>query len=316
MVVQREICVSPIKSTYNRLFPMQKAIIKTVNSYVFQIFLLVTIVCAGILVGLETFPNIVSQYGHLLQVLDRLIIWIFVGEFFLKVAAEGKQPWRYFYDPWNIFDFCIILAVFLPIDNNYLIVLRLGRILRILKLIRALPRLQVLVCALLKSLPSMAYVFLLLFLLFYIYGTTATFIFSKNDPLHFGSLPKSMLSMFQISTLEGWADIMYIQIYGCDRFGYEGIEYLCTSPQSSPLVSAVFFTSFVILGAMIIINLFIGVMTTSLEEAHREQQSYSEEMEILTQFKENENRVEVKLEELQAKIDRMQKMLERMSQKE
>ena len=83
--------------------------------------------------------------------------------------------------------------------------------------------------------------------------------------------------------MEGWSDIMYTQMYGCDRYGYEGMEYLCTTPSTSPIVGAFFFVSFVMLGAMIVINLFIGVMTSSLEEAHREQQGYNEE-EMLTQI--------------------------------
>ncbi|NES80066.1 MAG: ion transporter [Moorea sp. SIO2B7] len=159
----------------------------------------------------------------------------------------------------------MIVTLFLPINTHYIVVLRSFRILRVPRLFNAVPRLQILICALLKSLPSMGYVSLLLSLLFYIYGVGATYIFANNYPVHFGSLPLSILSLFRVVTIENWTDIIYINMYGCDSYGYEGIESLCTEPSASPLISAFFFVSFVLFGSMIVINLFIGVMTNSVE---------------------------------------------------
>ena len=31
-----------------------------------------------------------------------------------KVLAEGKKPWRYFFDYWNVFDFLVVVAGFIP----------------------------------------------------------------------------------------------------------------------------------------------------------------------------------------------------------
>ena len=73
----------------------------------------------------------------------------------------------------------------------------------VLKLVRALPRLQLLVSALLKSIPSMGYVSVLLGMLFYLYGVAATHLFGANDPVHFGSLERSLLTLFQVVTLDG-----------------------------------------------------------------------------------------------------------------
>ena len=147
-------------------------------------------------------------------------------------------------------------------------VLRLLRLLRVLKLVKALPKLQILVSALLKSIPSMGYVTLLLFLLFYVYAVSAVFLFGHNDPLHFGDLETAMLSLFRVVTLEDWTDIMYINMYGCDRYGYTAKSIVaCTNPEANPLLASLFFVSFVLIGTMIILNLFIGVIMTGMEEA-------------------------------------------------
>ena len=132
--------------------------------------------------------------------MDQVILWIFVVEIVIKMGAEGKQPWRYFADPWNVFDFIIVAVCFLPINAEYAAVLRLLRLLRVLKLVRALPRLQILVGALLKSIPSMGYVSLLLLMLFYVYACAAVILFGENDPVHFRNLPLAMLSLFRVVT--------------------------------------------------------------------------------------------------------------------
>lgn len=287
---------------------------RTVDSNAFQIFIIAAIIIAGILVGLDTVPEISEKYARLMYVLDRIIIWIFVGELLLKLVVQSPKPWRYFLDGWNILDFAIVVACFLPIDSNYVLLVRMVRLLRVLKLVRAFPKLQLLVSALLKSLPSMGYVAVLMFLLFYIYGVAGTFMFGRNDPLHFGSLVDSMMSLFQMVTLEGWVDLMNIQVYGCDRFGYDGaLATFCKYPSSSPM-SPIFFVTFIILGAMIVINLLVGVMITSLEEAHQEQIETDKEAAIAI-LQKTETNLEDKLEELHAQLNQVQITLEGIRQK-
>lgn len=243
---------------------------KIVQAGWFQNGITVVIILAGVLVGVETYRELAERHHFVIHILDQIIIWIFVAEALIKMASEGKRPWRYFFDPWNVFDFVIVAACFLPVDAQYVMVLRLARLLRVLKLVRALPKLQVLVGALLRSIPSMAYVSLLLLLLFYVYAVAATFMFSANDPVHFGTLPYSMLSLFRAVTLEDWTDLMYINQHGCDQYGYIGYEHLCTAPEAFPYGSPILFVSLVMLGTMIILNLFIGVIMTGMESAREE----------------------------------------------
>lgn len=250
---------------------MQEFFKKIALSAWFQNFITAVILLAGVLVGIETYPAVVKRHHDLLHLADLIVLWIFVGEIVVKMAAEGKRPWRYFLDPWNVFDFIIVSACFLPFEGNAVTVLRLLRLLRVLKLVKALPKLQILVGALLKSIPSMVYVSVLLLMLFYVYAVAAVFLFGENDPLHFKSLDIAMLSLFRVVTLEDWTDLMYINMYGCDRYGYDDHSVLaCVAPQAQPLVGALFFVSFVLTGTMIILNLFIGVIMSGMDEAQAE----------------------------------------------
>ena len=255
-----------------RFFDFNKRI---ADSSRFNIFILATIIFAGILVGIQTYERQVTHIAHILEQFDFIILLIFTVEVFIKVFAEGTKPLNYFKDPWNIFDFSIVAVCYLAfvtpdLDASFIAVLRLARILRVFKLVTAVPKLQILVGALLRSIPSMGYVGVLLFLLFYIYAAMAVFIYGDNDPVHFDNLHLAMLSLFRVVTLEDWTDIMYTNMYGCDQYGYGGMEELCTNPSASPTGAALFFVSFVLIGTMVIMNLFIGVIMTSMEEAKQD----------------------------------------------
>jgi voltage-gated sodium channel len=241
-----------------------------VASAVFQRGILGAILVGAVTVGLETYPELMARHGQLILTIDWIVIGVFCVEALLKMAQHGRRWWRYFLDPWNIFDFTILAVCLLPLDGHYAAVLRLARVLRAMRLISALPRLQLLVSALLKSLPSMTYVGLLLVLLFYVYGVLGVALFRDNDPVHFGNLKLALLSLFRVVTLEDWTDIMYIQMYGSDVFPIDNPAAVPTDPTARPVLGAAYFVSFVMLGTMIMLNLFIGVIINSMHEAQEE----------------------------------------------
>lgn len=244
---------------------------RIVESKPFQNFIVGVILLAAVVVGLETYPSIVAQYGTILHALDQAVLVIFVVEILLKFGALGPKWRSFFKDGWNVFDLLVVLICLVPIKAEFVAVFRLIRLLRVLRLITALPRLQLIVGALLKSIPSIAYIGVLLALFFYVFAVLAVFLFGQNDPFRFGDLQSSLLTLFQIVTMENWAELMHTQMYGCDRFGYnEAIQYLCTSPKASPILAVAFFVSFIIFGTMIILNLFIGVIMKGMEEMQEE----------------------------------------------
>ena len=163
----------------------------------FSNFILLVIGMAAVVAGMQTYKDFESENRVVLNTLDSLILGIFIFEVIVKIIAQGKKPQNYFKDSWNVFDFTIVAVCLLPIESNdFVAVLRLARVMRVLKLVSALPRLQVLVNAVLKSIPSIGYVFLLATLHFYIYGCMATFLYSENDPVHFRNYQTSLLSLF------------------------------------------------------------------------------------------------------------------------
>jgi len=151
----------------------------------------------------------------------------------------------------------------------------------VLRLVHALPRLQILVGALLKSVPSMGYVSLLLMLIFYVYAVAGVFLFGKNDPFRFGSLQIALVTLFQVATAEDWSTTLYTQMYGCTQAGYEGREALCTSPIAHPVLAPFYFISFILIGTMVILNLFIGVIMNGMEEAQEEAAEAAEKQRLL-----------------------------------
>ena len=285
---------------------------KIAQSKWFQNTVIIAIIMAGIVVGTETYHRELASWMPFLRALDYLILLIFTLQAGIKILAEGKKTERYFKDPWNLFDFMIVLVCWLPfllptMDTTFVAVFRLARILRVLRLVSALPQLRLLVDALLKSIPSMGYVGILLFLLFYIYGVMGVFLFGENDPLHFRDLHTSLLSLFTIVTLEGWADIMYVNVFGCDHPVW-GIED-CNHPEANLFSGVIYFVSFVLIGTMIVLNLFIGVIMNSMDEVRKEQA-----LEDRINRKENETvLLEDDFEEVHQQLDRIKKQLELMA---
>jgi len=189
----------------------------------------------------------------------------------------------------------------------------------VLRLITAIPKLQLLVTCLLKSLPSMFYVSILLFLLFYVYGAMAVFLFGENDPIHFRNLQTSILSLFRVVTLEDWTDVMYINMYGSNAYGYSADDLSKWNPASSqsPLGAAIFFVSFVLIGTMIVLNLVIGVIMNSMDESN-------EEISLKQEIERRKNKPEPvrdglhdlhnRMEELSSEMKIIKKMIEDQTQ--
>lgn len=273
----------------------------------FEVFIIGVIVAAGILVGLETSEDLVKQYGGVLHFIDKLILLIFVAEIVIKMASEGTRPLNYFKNGWNVFDFTIVAVCLLPSTGTWVTVVRLARILRAVRLITQIPRLQVLVGALLKSLPSMGYVSLLLGLHFYVYAVMGTFLFRGNDPGHFGDLGNSMLSLFRVVTLEDWTDVMYSAVYGTHVYQAQGPIPVGPEPAAFGWWGVLFFVSFVVVGAMVMINLFVGVMVTSLSEAQAE--ALRQKLDI-TAIEEHEQALERTVDKLESELTELRRLIQ------
>jgi voltage-gated sodium channel len=236
-------------SPYDRVAGMARRI---VDARPFRATIVAVILFAGVLAGVETNAAVVAQHRALLMGLDAAVLTVFIVEILLKLAAHGRRPLDYFRDGWNVFDFTIVVVCILPVGGPFATVLRLVRTLRLLRLVSALPKLQLLVGALLKSLSAMGYVSLLLALIFYIYAVAGIHLFGRHAPEQFGTLPIALLSLFQMITLDAWSELFH------------------AACAAAPFAATVYFVSFILLGTMIMLNLFIGVIMSSMSEMHAE----------------------------------------------
>jgi len=223
-------------------------IVKTIG---FEYFIVALILGNGVILGMETSPDLVQSYGDWLNLGSQLVLGVFIIEAILKMTAVAPRVGRYFQDGWNVFDFSVIVFSLIPITGEYAMIARLARLLRVVRLISTIPELRLIVSTLVRSIPSMGHVMLLMGVIFYIYAVTGYQLFHEHDPLHWRSLGISLLSLFRVVTLEDWTDIMYTAM----EFHY---------------LAWIYFVSFVILGTFVVINLFIAVVINNLDEAKAE----------------------------------------------
>ncbi len=275
--------------------------LKITKNKIFNIFIFSLILLSAILIGIETYPGISSKQRSLMEFLDKLIILFFTLEISFKILSNGKRPWNFFLDPWNVFDFIIVAVCLVPaVDTHFFAVLRILRILRILRMITFFPKLRLLISTLLKSVPSMGYIILLIAILFYVYAIVGVFAFGSADPMHFGDLHHTLVTLFKVLTLEGWTDIMNTHIYGSGS--KENMEIVSFWP-------FLYFASFILVGAMIIMNLFIGVIMNSMQESQDELTQEIQELKF--QDKNSEllySNILTKLDELRSEIQTLREM--------
>lgn len=219
-----------------------------VNSPTIQHFIVFLIVLNAILLGLETDAEIVQSIGAELTFIDHAILLIFTLEIVLLMASRG---WRYFLDPWCVFDFLVVSISLVPATES-LSVLRSLRVLRVLRLINKVESMKRVVSGLLSSLPGLGSVFGLILIIFYVAGVIATNEFGKAFPDYFGNLSSTFFTLFQVMTLESWSD-------GVARPVMEKFPY-----------AWVFFVLFILVATFIVVNLFIAVIVDSLTSSPKE----------------------------------------------
>ncbi|MDX1813075.1 MAG: ion transporter, partial [Gammaproteobacteria bacterium] len=161
----------------------------------------------GVVLGLETVPDLVEQYGTLLHLLNNLVLWVFILEAIAKITAVAPQVKRYFADGWNLFDFSVVVFSLIPVSGEFAMLARLARLLRVLRLVSVIPELRLIVATLVRSIPSMGNIILLMSIIFYIYAVAGYHLFHQHDPEHWRSLGLAMLTLFRIVTLEDWTDL-------------------------------------------------------------------------------------------------------------
>jgi voltage-gated sodium channel len=219
------------------------------DSSVFQGFILGVIVLNAITLGIQTYDLSESTESRL-STLDDIFLGIFVVELIIRVAAFGSRPQDFFKDGWNLFDFIVIGAAFVPGIRENATLLRIVRLLRVVRVVTVLPDLRVLIQALVRSVPPILSLAVLTIMLMYVYGMVGWILFHEEDPQNWGDLGQAMLSTFTMLTLENWPELLE-----------RGMEI---HPSSW-----IFFVSYVLLASFLVINILIAIIINSVEQVHQ-----------------------------------------------
>lgn len=202
------------------------------------------IIFNAITLGLETSPTVLSRYGDLLYALDRAVLAVFVVELAARITVFRAA---FFRDPWSLFDLFVIGIALVPATGAFS-VLRALRILRVLRLITVVPSLRRVVAGLITALPGMGSIMLLLLLIFYVFSVMAAKLFGATNPELFGNLGTAAYTLFQVMTFDDWSAGIVKPLM-----------------QEHPY-AAVFFIVFILLSSFMVLNLFIGVVVSALDE--------------------------------------------------
>jgi voltage-gated sodium channel len=219
----------------------------------FQAFIFGVIVFNAVVLGLQTYDGITGDAATALTVLNDVCLGVFVIELTIRIAAYGSRPQDFFKEGWNVFDFVVIGAVFIPGVRENATLLRLVRLLRIVRLVSVLPELRVLIAGMLRALPPIASMGVLAVLFLYVYGMLGWILFGDEIPERWGDIGQSMLTLFTVFTLEGWNEVLY-------------------QAQEIHPWSWIFFVSFVLLASLLLVNILIAIIITAMEDAREAEQ--------------------------------------------
>ena len=247
------------KEIRNRIF-------KFTNRKVWEYTIAILIGISAIIIGIEASSITLStQIKYTFDVIDALIVFIFVFDVSLRIYGQGKAYFKYY---WNLFDFAIVALVtitfipdIIPIEGSFAF-LRLFRVIRVLLIFSKINQVQDIIDGLRKAIPGMWAVFLILSLVFFMFAVLGKELFGELNEKLFGDLGRSAYSLFQVMTLEGWSEVVVRPIMNVYPLAW------------------LYFIPFILVTAFIILNLLIAIIVSAMEQVRvkkiEEQESESE----------------------------------------
>ncbi|CAB0028016.1 unnamed protein product [Trichogramma brassicae] len=256
------------------------------NSRRFEIAIFVLIFLNMLTMGIEHY-NQPHPIFFVLEVSNAFFTTVFGLEAIVKIIGLRHH---YFTVPWNLFDFLLVLASILgilmedimidfPVSPTLLRVVRVFRIGRILRLIKAAKGIRKLLFALVVSLPALFNIGALLALITFIYAIIGMSVFGHvrkqgalDDMVNFETFGRSMQLLFRLMTSAGWNDVLeslMVQPPNCDP---TPTSRKLNGDCGYPLLAITYFTSFIIINYMIVINMYIAIILENFNQAHQEEE--------------------------------------------
>ncbi|KAL8164360.1 UNVERIFIED_CONTAM: Voltage-dependent L-type calcium channel subunit alpha-1F, partial [Gekko kuhli] len=267
-----------------------------VNSTGFEYIMFVLILLNTIALAVQHHEQSMP-FNYVMDLLNMVFTGLFTVEMVLKIIAF--KPKHYFVDAWNTFDALIVVGSVVDIavtevnrfpwvcrslqsseDSSRISItfFRLFRVMRLVKLLSKGEGIRTLLWTFIKSFQALPYVALLIAMIFFIYAVIGMQTFGKvalqdNTPINrnnnFQTFPQAVLLLFRCATGEAWQEIMLASLPGkrCDpESDYEpGEEFTCGSN-----FAIVYFISFFMLCAFLIINLFVAVIMDNFDYLTRD----------------------------------------------
>ena len=229
-----------------------EAFLKIRNSKFFNTLVISVIIASALYAGVSSYNEIIpADYFFLLQVFDYSITVFFTIEILIRIFAE-RSLINFFKDGWNVFDFLIVSISLIPIGGaESIFVARLLRIVRILRIITVVPAFRHIIDSLIKTIPRVGFIALLMFIFIYIWGAIGTLFFDEINPERWGNIGVAMLTLVQVATYDDWAAVMR--------------ELIVVYP-----VAWIYFVSFIIINAVVLLNMVIGVIVDVMTKESRE----------------------------------------------
>lgn len=228
----------------NDIASWRLALARWVESHTVQGVVVGVIIFNAIILGLETDAGLMEKYGSILVFLDKTCLVFFILEITLKLIAYRLLFWR---NGWNWFDFLVVGVALVPGAGPWA-VLRSLRVLRVLRLLTVIPSLRKVVAAFIHAIPGLTGVMAVMAIFFFTAAVLATNLFSQTFPQWFGSLGSSLFSLFQIMTLESWSMGIVRPVMEVHPWAWA------------------FFVPFIIIATFTILNLFIGIIVSTMQE--------------------------------------------------
>uniref|UniRef100_A0A4W6C1H8 Voltage-dependent L-type calcium channel subunit alpha n=1 Tax=Lates calcarifer TaxID=8187 RepID=A0A4W6C1H8_LATCA len=266
--------------------PYQYKFWYVVNSTGFEYVMFVLIILNTLCLAIQHHGQ--SQlFNNAMDILNMVFTGVFTVEMILKLIAF--KPRNYFADAWNTFDALIVVGSVVDIaiteinntEDSARISITFFRLFRVMRLVKLLSRgegIRTLLWTFIKSFQALPYVALLIAMLFFIYAVIGMQVFGKiamvdgtqiNRNNNFQTFPQAVLMLFRCATGEAWQEIMLACLPGklCDsESDYNpGEERTCGSG-----FAIIYFISFYMLCAFLIINLFVAVIMDNFDYLTRD----------------------------------------------
>ncbi|XP_062837240.1 voltage-dependent L-type calcium channel subunit alpha-1C isoform X8 [Anolis carolinensis] len=271
-----------------------------VNSTYFEYLMFILILLNTICLAMQHYGQS-CLFKEAMNILNMLFTGLFTVEMVLKLIAF--KPKGYFSDPWNVFDFLIVIGSIIDVilsetnpaehtqcsssmnaEENSRISITFFRLFRVMRLVKLLSRgegIRTLLWTFIKSFQALPYVALLIVMLFFIYAVIGMQVFGKialddttdiNRNNNFQTFPQAVLLLFRCATGEAWQEIMLACLpeKKCDMDSFEPNNSVEGEHSCGSSFAVFYFISFYMLCAFLIINLFVAVIMDNFDYLTRD----------------------------------------------